>query len=1316
MKKAILTLFLTLCSIASYCFDKDFGYMSISDGLSQMSVSAIVQDSDGYMWFGTRDGLNRYDGREFKIYRNDIEDTLSLSDNYIKILVADNNGDLWIGTANGLNHYDSSTERFKRFFVNPGQRTGNRNEINSLCLFNNILYVGTYHGLYILKDGIFHKVPGLDNRVYSIATHKDGIVVSHSKGLSVLDRDQKPKDLMAGDAVNYIYSSKDGKLFVTYTNYGDFAYVDTATGTTKRIHLLGEKGRTGQALIRCITESTDGKSLIFGTYDGLRIYDLETGAVSAVNQGKDFGHGLSHYAVESIYTDRAGTLWVGTYGGGINHAHDKKPLFRHFTVNSEELPSGVLSSIVASEDGKKLWIGTDASGVISFDTDKEVFHQYPRYSDDMYKDNNVKSLLYKNGLLYAGFYTGKLCVLDTKRDVWSDIIWDSDNSAIYSIIENNGKIIIGRYSQYGLREIQNGEIVDMGLSTDDGKTVNIRQITSLCYDHDTLWIGTRSNGLYRYSPSGKLDHFTMDGPLNLSGNRITTIVKDYNGRILTGTSDGGLNIYEDGRFKCISHKDGLADNSICSIIVDKEHRLWVVTRSGISVLGDNDKAIRTFDRSDGIMTHEFSPNSCAMTPDGNIWIGGDNALLKFMPDNMTINAYIPPVVINSVMVNGKHMVNGKNSGLSLSHRQNSLTFTFSALNFIYPEKNRYSYCLVGADKEWQMAGGLNKVNYTNLTPGTYEFMVKCSNNDGVWNEEPTVFKFEILRPVWARWWALVLYFMIAGLIVFIVLKSISDRKEMRRSMLEKQKKENQYKAQIKLFTNFAHELRTPLTLIISPLEEILSIDNPQPINHSTISMIHDNAKRLLLMVNQLMDLRSKEEDKMKIRVAEGDIAGFSKEIFIAFNHHAHQHNINYTFISATNPRIWFDRNLFEKVLMNLLSNAFKFTPDDGSITLEISEETSGEVRLCVSDSGIGIHENELENIFNPFYRTDDAHYGFEGSGVGLSLVKSIVELHHGTIYAESSKGQGTSIHIILHKGNEMFNEDEIIKEYKDSEAIDRYVNEGIASGDVLPDKSNATILVVEDNKELRKYIVSGLSRHWNVLEASNGEEGRRQAIAHSPSLIISDVMMPVMDGLQMCQELKSDSRTSHIPIILLTARQMVIQMKEGLELGADDYITKPFNMQSLILKIGNIVSSREKLKVLYGQTVAVENLGIEFKNTALSDEKFLQQLNCHIDKFIGDSELNADSLCKIVGMSRATLYRRVVATTGLSPARYIQTVRLNIAAKMLENSDMSITDIAIATGFSSIVHFSSSFKKKYGMSPTQYIQEKAREQKNEHID
>lgn len=1315
MRKTVFSLCFTLLSVTVLAFEKDFGHLSIADGLSQMSVVSITQDSDGYMWFGTRDGLNRYDGKEFKIFRNDIEDTLSISDNYIKVLISDSKGGLWIGTAGGLNYYDNISDSFTRYFINPGQRTGNINEINSLCLSGETLFIGTYRGLYILEDGIVKKVPDLDNRIYSTIEKNGSIYIGHTGGLSVLTEDMTVKHLIEGESVNHIYISKAGNIYVTYANYGDFAQVDLQTGHTRRFHLLGKQGRSGQPLIRCITEDSDGKSLIFGTYDGLRIYELDSGKITSVNQGNEFGHGLSHYAVESIYSDRAGTLWVGTYGGGINHSHDVSPLFRHYSANSEEIQSGVLSSITASPDGKTLWIGTDAAGVIGFDVEKEMFHTYPRYSDDMYKDNNVKSLLYDDGLLYTGFYTGKLGVFDTRSGRWNKIIKDDNNSAIYTIIKNRGKIILGRYSQYGLKEIKGDRIVNMGLSTEDGNIVNVSQITTLCYDRDTLWIGTRSKGLYRYVQNGRLDHFSIDGPLNISGNRISSIVKDRSGKIYVGTSDGGLNIWQNGQFKCISHKDGLTDNSICSVIEDNNEGIWVITRSGISLLGENDKPTRTFNHSDGILTHEFSPNSCAVTPDGHIWIGGDNALLKFMPENMTVNNYIPPVVINAVSVNGKHVSNGKRQGLVLNHKENSLTFRFSSLNYIYPEKNRYSYFLSGADNQWQEAGAINMVNYTNLPPGTYEFMVKGSNNDGVWNPEPAVFEFEILKPVWTRWWAMCIYVLVIGIFAFIIIKSISDKRKMHRSMIEKQRNEDQYKARIRLFTNFAHELRTPLTLIISPLEEILSIDNPQPVTHGTLHLIHDNAKRLLHMVNQLMDLRSKEEDKMKVRVAEGDIAGFAKEIFIAFNHQAQQRGISYEFFCSQKPTgVWFDRNLFEKVLMNLLSNAFKFTPDGGKISLDISEKDDM-VMLKVSDSGIGIYESDLENIFNPFYRTDDAHEGFEGSGVGLSLVKSIIELHHGHIYAESTKGRGTTFNIVLHKGNDRFGESEIIQGYQDSETIDRYATGEEIKNVPAAAKTSATILVVEDNKELRKYIVSGLSRYYNVIEASNGSEGRLQALANAPSLIISDVMMPVMDGLQMCEELKNDSRTSHIPIILLTARQMVIQMKEGLELGADDYITKPFNMQSLILKVGNIIASREKLKVLYGQTVAVENLGLEI-NASLSDEKFLQQLNAHIDQYISDSDLNADSLCKIVGMSRATLYRKVVAATGLSPARYIQTVRLNMAAKMLENSEMSVTDIAIATGFSSIVHFSSSFKKKYGISPTQYIHEKSQERKNEQID
>lgn len=1315
MRKAVLYSYFTLLAFASFAFEKDFGHLSISDGLSQMSVVSMVQDEDGYMWFGTRDGLNRYDGKEFNIFRNDIEDTLSISDNYIKVMISDGMGGLWIGTANGLNHYDSTDDSFHRYFVNPGQRTGNSNEINSLCLTGETLFIGTYKGLYTMKDGRISKVPGMEHRIYSTVEMNDTIFIGHTKGLSAITRKTEIIPLIEDCGINHMYVSKAGELYATYADYGDFARVDTGSGKTERFHLMGEQGKTGQPLIRCMTESTDGSSLIFGTYDGLRIYDLASGQIKSVNQGKEFGQGLSHYAVESIYTDRAGTLWVGTYGGGINHAHDVSPLFRHYSANSDELSAGVLSNITASPDGKTLWIGTDAAGVIGFDVEDERFMTYPRYSDDMYKDNNVKALLYDDGRLYAGFYTGKLGIFDTKTGLWDEVIEDNDNSAIYSIIKNRGKIILGRYSQYGLKEIKDGKIVNMGLSTYTGNIVNVSQITTLCYEQDTLWIGTRSRGLYRYEKGGNLEHFSMDGPLDISGNRISSIIKDSKGMIYVGTSDGGLNIWQNGNFKCISHKDGLADNSICSTLEDHQGRIWVITRSGISLLSEDHDVIKTFNHSDGILTHEFSPNSCTITPDGHIWIGGDNALLKFMPENMKVNEYIAPVIINSVAVNGKHVSNGKRQGLVLNHKENSLTFRFSSLNYVYPEKNRYSYRLSGADNQWQEAGNMNIVNYTNLSPGTYKFLVKGSNNDGVWNPEPSVFCFEILKPIWTRWWALCLYFLVIGTIAFVIIKSISDKRKLHRSMLEKQRNEEQYKARIRLFTNFAHELRTPLTLIISPLEEILSIDNPQPVTHGTLHLIHDNAKRLLHMVNQLMDLRSKEEDKMKIRVAEGDIAGFTKEIFIAFNHQAHQRRIKYEFVCPVKPEgVWFDRGLFEKVLMNLLSNAFKFTPDKGRIMLEISE-TDENVTLEVRDSGIGIPEEELENIFNPFYRTDDAHDGFEGSGVGLSLVKSIVELHHGTVRAESAKGRGTSFIIVLRKGKSMFSEAEIIKDYKDSETIDRYVHEDDTKPVTLQGKTSITVLVVEDNKELRKYIVSGLSRYYNVIEASNGAEGKVQAIANAPSLIISDVMMPVMDGLKMCEELKNDGRTSHIPIILLTARQMVIQMKEGLELGADDYITKPFNMQSLILKVGNIIASREKLKVLYGQTIAVENLGLEI-NSDVSDEKFLQQLNAHIDQYISEPDLNADSLCKTVGMSRATLYRKVVAATGLSPARYIQTVRLNMAARMLENSDMSVTDIAIATGFSSIVHFSSSFRKKYGMSPTRYVHEKSQKTNNEHID
>ena len=602
--------------------------------------------------------------------------------------------------------------------------------------------------------------------------------------------------------------------------------------------------------------------------------------------------------------------------------------------------------------------------------------------------------------------------------------------------------------------------------------------------------------------------------------------------------------------------------------------------------------------------------------------------------------------------------------------------------------------------------------------------MRGTNNDGIWSEHDASLDIEISAPLWLRWWALLFYLVLLATGAWLILRYARERRRLRQHVLLKQKHEELYKARIELFTNFAHELRTPLTLILSPLEEILSADSPQEATHESLRMMYANAKRMLLLINQLMDLRRKEAGSMTPKVAEGDFAGFAEEIFIAFNHQARKHRIDYRFEFAERPlKLWYDRWLFEKVLLNLLSNAFKFTSDGGHITLAavridpsrlpervrhdrgLFPGAANYLHLTLTDDGIGMETRDLERIFDPFYRVPETH--ISGTGIGLSLAKGIVEMHHGVIWAESEKGRGSRFHVVIPCGNAHFGPEEIISDYLDSETLERYTDEQPADDPGSEEEpagvhSDATILIVEDNRQLRTYMHRRLSPYWKIIEADNGRSGQLLALEKMPALIISDVMMPVMDGLQMCYHLKHDPRTAHIPIILLTARQFVLQMKEGLEFGADDYITKPFHMRALILKVRNIIASRETLKTLYGQQLSLENLGVEINS---GDDKFLQQLNQAIDNDIADPALNLDLLCRRIGMSRASLYRKLMSATGLSPARYIQSVRLNLAARLLRETQISVSEVATASGFNSLIHFSASFRKHYGVPPSRYAAE-----------
>ena len=655
-----------------------FDHLSVTDGLSQMSVVAITQDDDGFLWFGTRDGLNRYDGYEFRIFRHELHDTTSISDSYIRCMANDRRGGLWIGTANGLNRYNPRTGTFTRYYIDRQRHTGIANEINALCADSTGgVWLGTYEGLYHLDGGgsaPIERIEELSQRIYSIVSVGDLLYVGHDRGLATLSSDGRLRHIIRNDrerAVNLIFADSRGRVYVSFANTGTLGWLDPETGALHERTIIADDPHRRNDLIRSIAEPPGTGKLVLGTYDGLRIYDPAGETIESYNQTPQEGGGLSHYAVETVYIDRAGSLWVGTYAGGVNYAHAQNDLFSHYDPARGNHTPGVLSAIVSEPSGKVLWIGTDAGGVLRFDVMRRKFDYYPCSTDpgDFFKDNNVKSLFLDGETLYVGLYTGQLHTLNTRTRRWTGLIRNPEHTAIYALARMNDTLLLGTYSAHGLKYLSPDGIRDLDLLS-EGKTVNIIQISALCPTEEALWIGTRSRGLYRYRRSGELDRFTSDDGNSISGNRITAIVADSRGRMLIGTSDGGLNIYTPStdRFEIITHNDGLHDNTICSIVEDHTGRLWIITRTGISEMDADNRILRTYDHSSGIRVQEFSTATAFVTPDNTIWAGGDNGLISFNPDNLHINTYAPPVVITSVSVNNRPLDNVTGGGKSRHRR------------------------------------------------------------------------------------------------------------------------------------------------------------------------------------------------------------------------------------------------------------------------------------------------------------------------------------------------------------------------------------------------------------------------------------------------------------------------------------------------------------------------------------------------------------------------------------------------------------------------------------------------------------------------
>jgi signal transduction histidine kinase/AraC-like DNA-binding protein len=835
---------------------------------------------------------------------------------------------------------------------------------------------------------------------------------------------------------------------------------------------------------------------------------------------------------------------------------------------------------------------------------------------------------------------------------------------------------------------------------------------------------------YKYNPNN---------PNSLSINHVSTIYPAKNGVLWVGTEGGGLNKLVPGdneesppTFIHYKEKDGLSSNIINGLLEDNHHNLWISTHNGLSkfnpdAVDDNGVALpsafKNYYVQDGFQDNTYL-GAHFKNSKGEMFFGGINGFNVFYPDSLKENLTIPDVVITDFKVlNEDYKLDTSITEINqivLSYNENFLSFDFAVLDYTAPQKNNYAYKLDGLDKDWNYVDNRNFAHYTNLSSGEYTFRVKGSNNDGVWNEEGASIKIIILPPLWNTWWAYSLYL----LFVLGLLYSIR-RYELNRTHLKNQHKldevklkeqEKTDKMKSRFFANISHEFRTPLTLIFGPAEDVLE-KTKEPDTKQSVGNIKRNASKLYSLVNQLLDLSKLEAGKMNLETSEQNVIPLLKGLVLSFTSLAERKKITLKFNTIEkNLNVYIDKDKVEKIITNLLSNAFKFTPEGGKVDFTV-EKLIKDVEIRITDTGVGIPKERIDNIFDRFYQVDGSHTREnEGTGIGLALAKELVELHKGKIQVESKVGEGSTFTILLPLGKEHLKAEEIVEKEigeettktieetelipeteksEEKDDIDLLLETGLSADQA----GKPLLLIVEDNSDVRNYIISHLEKDYGIQEAIDGEDGFNKSIAQIPDLIVSDVMMPKMDGFELCERLKTDERTSHIPVILLTAKATSKDKIEGYETGADDYIMKPFDAKELKVRIKNLIDQRKKLRDHFLKE-GIFNL--DNKNIISIDKKFLEKVVKIINEHLSDSLFGVESFASELAIGRTSLHKKVVALVGEPPGELIKRIRLSKAGMLLKNKTGNISEIALEVGFNNPAYFSECFKKQFGVTPSQY--------------
>lgn len=1349
-----LLLSLTAASIQAAPFKYSFSYSPrMNEGISQLSVIAMCQDTRGYLWLGTRNGLNRYNGSTYTVYTHQSDDSLSLADNEVLSLSEQGGQYLWIGTNRGISRLSLTTDSIRNYYEEDGLP-----DAAALAVYvdrNRQVWAGTRKGLarYSPEKDCFEPVVfAADTLIVSailedttgkfwIGTRLNGAYLCNSK-MQLIKHFCEEEGTLAGARVKSLYEDAYYRIWVG-TGPGGVNRIDPHTHAVTSY--TSRNSGLKNDFVRCMAEWNG--ELLLGTYDGVYSFNQFDNKIVKVGGYDNGAETLGHYSVYSFCLDRTGTLWIGTYGGGISRLSMLSSRFaHHFPGAWNNIRTGIYGAACHDKDNR-LWIATEGYGLLNYDisTGETHFYLVDSSAYSVYNANVIKAVWADEDCIWCGTTKGEVWKFNRKTSAFQLFYRFPEAFSVYSILrDSSGNLWIGAAG--GERSLicftPAGERIE-NIVDGSGEKLPINYVRCMVEERPgILLIGTRSMGLLRLKidslqtagadrkVTGALDVYSTDASGSghaIDNNYISAIIRTRKRELWFSTYGGGVyRINNRGEIEeTVTDKKGLMSNTVCHLVEGADNTLWMSTDKGISCYSMTDGGIKNYPYSNGISAREFTLHGGVALPDGTVCFTGNDCFVTFYTPEMPVNTFVPPVVLESFQVNNRPVEVGDDTGIldclldntreiHLSYDQNNIAISYRALNFINSSMNRYAYRLEGYDEEWNEVGGRTTAYYTKLPAGTYLFHVKASNNDGVWNEQGRTLRIVIASPLWDTWYAWLLYVVAVAIVVYVIFYYYNARRRLREALRAEQREKLQqqefHQARIRLFTNLAHELRTPLTLIITPFEELVKrIDLGHELR-TKLQVIYKNAQRLLLLVNQLMDLQKNQSGTMELHVTQGNVCEFVREIYYAFKQIAQTNEVNFTLKCRPDSFVaWYDQTLLEKIVFNLLSNAFKYTPAGKSIHMEVEyEQDRGMILLRVEDSGCGIPKEEREKIFTPFYQVPETTgVNISGTGIGLSLVYSIVQLYKGNIRIEDREDgkEGTVFFVELPAVGDAFTEQEKevmpMETIGDTAFVQPVKTESIAtpiSGEI---QKKPVVLIVEDDKGVRDYLRQSLETEYEIIEAVNGAKGYERAVQDFPDLILSDIMMPKRNGLELCSLIKEDMRIGHIPVILMTARSMVVHIKEGFQAGADDYIIKPFSMDVLRIRIHSLLQSRQRLKKLYGRSFSPEVIGTAMVS---ADERFSQKLFEVIEKNISNPDLSIEVLCHEIGISRANLYRKIKAISELSPTELIRNKRLEVAMKYLKETEMTVSDIAVALGFSSHSYFSNSFKAFYGMSPSEFMQ------------